>query len=198
VSGLIEGRDGFLYGTAPSGGRDLPGFPSPHGTVYRISKSGVFTVLRSFTRTDGSRPLAAVMQNTDGLLYGSTSLGGTSGLGVLFSMEPVVSTPVPLPTLAQLGFSPYSVVGGQGSTGTIWLHGPAPAGGAVVTLSSSSGVVSVPPTMTVPYGAWTASFAVSTTPVGQTRTVVITASYNNGSVSGDLIVTRSGNIIPSS
>jgi uncharacterized repeat protein (TIGR03803 family) len=191
LSGLIEGRDGFLYGTAPSGGRDLPGFPSSSGVVYRMDKTGAFTVLRSFSGLDGRRPLAAPVLGADGLLYGSTSLGGASGLGVLFRMEPVVSTPVPLPTLAQLAFSPSNVVGGQSSTGALWLRGPAPSGGAVVTLSSSSSaVVSVPATVTVPAGAWTASFSASTTHVKKTKTATITASYNGGSVSANLTVTR--------
>jgi uncharacterized repeat protein (TIGR03803 family) len=191
VSGLIEGRDGFLYGTTPSGGRDLLGLPSSNGVVYRMDKSGAFTVLRSFSGPDGRKPLAALVQGTDGLLYGSTSLGGTLDLGTLFRMEAVVSTPVALPTLAQLAFSPSSVLGGQSSTGTIWLSGPAPSGGAVVTLSSGSpDVVSVPPKVTVPAGAWTASFSVSTTRVKKTKAVTIKASYNGGSVSAKLTVTR--------
>jgi uncharacterized repeat protein (TIGR03803 family) len=131
------------------------------------------------------------MQGVDGMLYGSTSLGGTSGLGVLFRMAPVVSTPTPLPTLAQLAFDPSSIVGGKSSTGTIWLRGPAPSGGAVVALSSSApDVASVPATMTVPAGAWTASFTVSTKRVKKTKTVDITASYNGSSVSAKLTVTR--------
>jgi uncharacterized repeat protein (TIGR03803 family) len=191
VSGLIEGRDGFLYGTAPSPGRYPPVAQSSSGVVYRMDKSGAFTVLHSFSGPDGFRPLAGLMQGVDGLLYGSTSLGGTSGLGVLFRMAPVVSTLTPLPTLAQLAFDPLSVVGGQSSTGTIWLRGPAPSGGAVVTLSTGSpAVVSVPATMTVPSGAWTASFAVSTKRVKQTKTVTIKASYNGSSVSAKLTVTR--------
>lgn len=191
VSGLIEGRDGFLYGTAPSGGRDPAVAPSPHGVVYRISKSGTFTVLRSFSGLDGRRPLAALMQGVDGLLYGSTSLGGPSGLGVLFSMEPAVSTPAPLPSLAQLAFDPYTVVGGQTSTGTVWLRGPAPSSGAVVTLSTNvPAAVVVPATMTLPAGAWTGSFTVTTNRVKRTRTVGVTASYNGSSVLAKLTVTR--------
>jgi uncharacterized repeat protein (TIGR03803 family) len=190
VTGLIEGRDGFLYGTAPSGGRDLPGFPSSEGVVYRMDKSGGFTVLRTFTGQDGRRPLAALMQGLDGLLYGSTALGGASGLGVLFRMETVVSTPVPLPTLLELAFSPSNVVGGQVSTGWVTLGGPAPSGGAVITLSGGSPIASVPATMTVPAGAWRASFAVSTTPVKKARTMTITASYNGSSISTRLTVTR--------
>jgi uncharacterized repeat protein (TIGR03803 family) len=127
----------------------------------------------------------------DGLLYGSTAIGGASGLGVLFRMEPVVSTPVPLPGLAQLAFSPSSLAGGQTSTGTLWLRGPAPSGGAVVALSSNApAVASLPATVTIPAGAWTASFAVSTKRPAKSRTVGITASYNGVSVSAKLTVTR--------
>jgi hypothetical protein len=60
-----------------------------------------------------------------------------------------------------------------------------------VTLSSSSSaVVSVPATVTVPAGAWAASFAASTTRVKRTKTVTIQATYNGGSVSAKLTVTR--------
>jgi hypothetical protein len=45
-------------------------------------------------------------------------------------------------------------------------------------------------TVTVPAGAWTASFSVSTTRVKKTRTVTMEASYNGGSASARLTVTR--------
>ena len=37
LSGLIEGRDGFLYGTTPSGGQ--PVTASRYGVVYRMDKA---------------------------------------------------------------------------------------------------------------------------------------------------------------
>jgi uncharacterized repeat protein (TIGR03803 family) len=190
VSGLIEGRDGFLYGTAPIGGQPVTS-SSRRGVVYRMDKAGSVTVMHTFTGPDGYAPRAALVQGADGGLFGSTIVGGTLGLGVLFRVEPSVSTPVPLPTLAQLAFSSATVVSGQSSTGSIWLNGPAPSGGAVITLSSSSAaVVLVPATVTVPAGARTDSFAVSTTRVKTTRTVTIKASYNSSAVSAKLTVTR--------
>jgi hypothetical protein len=51
-------------------------------------------------------------------------------------------------------------------------------------------VASIPASVTVPAGAWTASFAVSTKRVTKTRTVGVTASYNGASVSAKLTVTR--------
>ena len=68
------------------------------------------------------------------------------------------------PILSLLALNPTSVVGGlQSSTGTVTLSGPAPAGGAQVTLSSSNtAVASVPSSATVPAGATSATFTVTT------------------------------------
>jgi uncharacterized repeat protein (TIGR03803 family) len=190
VSGLIEGRDGFLYGTAPIGGQ--PVTASRYGVVYRMDKAGTVTVLHTFTGPDGSRPLAALAQGADGQLYGSTVVGGAFGLGVLFRVDRAdPAGPAPLPTLTGLTLAPFGVVGGESSNGTVTLGGPAPSGGAVVALSSStSSVASVPATVTVSGGATSASFVVSTKPVKRTRTTTITASYNSSSVSTALTVTR--------
>jgi uncharacterized repeat protein (TIGR03803 family) len=189
-SGLIEGRDGFLYGTTPSGGQ--PVTASRYGVVYRMDKAGTVTVLHTFTGPDGSTPWAALAQGADGQLYGSTVVGGAFGLGVLFRVDPAApAPPAPLPTLTGLMLAPSGVVGGQSSTGTVTLGGPAPSGGAVVALSSSSSsLASVPATVTVPAGSTSASFVVSTQPVKRTKATTITASYNSGSVSTTVTVTR--------
>src|SRR5919109_5060632 len=72
-------------------------------------------------------------------------------------------TPSLLPTVSSLTLNPTSVVGGvQSSTGTVTLSGPAPAGGAQVTLSSSNGSASVPASVTVPGGSSSATFTVNT------------------------------------
>jgi hypothetical protein len=60
----------------------------------------------------------------------------------------------------------------------------------VTVSSSNSSVVSVPAAVTVPAGATSASFAVSTDRVKRTQTVTIKASYNGGSVSATLTLTR--------
>jgi uncharacterized repeat protein (TIGR03803 family) len=188
VSGLIEGRDGFLYGTAPIGGQPVTS-PSRHGVVYRMDKAGAVTVMHTFAGPDGYKPLAALVQGADGGLYGSTVVGGIFGLGLLFGID--TTAPTQLPTLTGLTLNPLSVVGGRTSTGTVTLGGPAPSGSALVSLSSSnSSVASVPATVTVPAGATIASFAVSTKSVKRTKTSSIEASYNGGSVSATLTITR--------
>jgi uncharacterized repeat protein (TIGR03803 family) len=95
VSGLIEGRDGFLYGTAPVGG--LPVTGTRYGVVYRMDKAGAVTVLHTFSGPDGIQPTAALVQGADGALYGSTIVGGAFGLGVLFASTSRRRRPRPHP-----------------------------------------------------------------------------------------------------
>jgi len=81
---LVEGTDGFLYGTTlVDGGNGL-------GTVFKLSKTGTITLLHSFCNTidchDGANP-AFIMQAIDGNFYGVT--GPTNPpTSVLFRMSP--------------------------------------------------------------------------------------------------------------
>ncbi len=90
-AGLIQGRDGNFYGTATAGGQDNVG-----GTVFKITPGGTFTTFYSFCSQrdsqdyclDGNYPLAAVLQGSDGNLYGTTSRGGTNHAGTAFKISP--------------------------------------------------------------------------------------------------------------
>jgi hypothetical protein len=73
--------------------------------------------------------------------------------------------------------NPSQVVGGSSSTGTVTMSAPAPANGAVVSLSSASGAVSVPGSVTVSQGASSANFGITTSPVGAQTLTSISASY---------------------
>src|SRR6266446_5301713 len=93
------------------------------------------------------------------------------------------------PTLTSLTLSPSSVVGGPlgSSTGTVTLNGPAPAGGAQVTLSSSDpSVASAPASVTVPAGATSATFTVNTSIVVVSTTVTVSGSFNSTTQSATL------------
>jgi hypothetical protein len=84
--------------------------------------------------------------------------------------------------VASLGVSPSSVVGGQSSTGTVTLSGPAAAGGAVVILASANAnVVGVPLSASVAAGATSVSFPIATSAVTVSTLVGITASYGGSS-----------------
>jgi predicted secreted protein len=80
-------------------------------------------------------------------------------------------------TMTSISASPPAVSGGSLVGMSVNLQGPAPAGGAVVSLSSSSPAVVVPPTMTVPQDFWSGSIPLTTTSVPAVTTATITA-YN--------------------
>jgi uncharacterized repeat protein (TIGR03803 family) len=79
----LQASDGNLYGTTGGGGS------TGQGTVYKLTTSGVLTILHSFEWTDGAVPISRLIQGSDGALYGSTLLGGATppkGLGVVFKI----------------------------------------------------------------------------------------------------------------
>ncbi len=69
--GLVEGGDGYLYGTTISGGL------SNYGVVFKISKTGQFQKLHDFCATspcsEGTNPVGSLVLGTDGNFYGTTS-----------------------------------------------------------------------------------------------------------------------------
>jgi hypothetical protein len=82
------------------------------------------------------------------------------------------------------------VLGGVSTTATVSLNGPAPTGGAVVTLASSDPSTTVPATVTVAGGATVSpAFTVATTVVATTTTVTISATYNGATAMATLTVT---------
>ena len=129
---LIEGADGFLYGTASAGG--LNG----NGTIFKVARTPGSTpiTLVEFTGTTtgekrGAKPLG-LTPGKDGLLYGVTEAGGAFGnSGTLFKMTAagVITTlgdfgsPSTPSTAPKTPRSPLV----QGRDGT--LYGTATAGG---------------------------------------------------------------------
>jgi uncharacterized repeat protein (TIGR03803 family) len=77
TASLMQAKDGWLYGSTSSGG-SFGG-----GTIFRITTSGDFELLYSFSGDDGVVP-GALVEATDGWLYGTTSSGGVSNYGTLF------------------------------------------------------------------------------------------------------------------
>ena len=80
--GLVKGTDGNFYGTTEFGGANNK------GTVFKITPSGILTILHSFTGSDGQDPTAGLIQASDGNFYGTTSIGGNGPGGTVFRITP--------------------------------------------------------------------------------------------------------------
>ena len=83
-AGLVLDTKGNLYGTTYSGGA------KKRGTVFEVSPSGTETVLHSFSAkgTDGYAPVAGLILDAKGNLYGTTLSGGANGGGTVFQVTP--------------------------------------------------------------------------------------------------------------
>jgi uncharacterized repeat protein (TIGR03803 family) len=78
--------NGNLYGTTSSFG-DLS-CSSLCGTVFELAVTGVLTVLHTFSGgADGGWPLAGLVMDPAGNLYGTTFLGGAFNHGVVFGIK---------------------------------------------------------------------------------------------------------------
>jgi uncharacterized repeat protein (TIGR03803 family) len=81
-AGVIRDSAGNLYGTTSAGGA------SNAGVVFKVDPAGHETVLYSFTGgADGASPLAGVIRDPAGNLYGTAAFGGTAALGVVFKVD---------------------------------------------------------------------------------------------------------------
>jgi hypothetical protein len=93
------------------------------------------------------------------------------------------------PSLKSLTISPATISGGAQPQGIVMLNGQAPAGGAVVSLSSNSPSVSPPAAVTVEPGSFSASFPIPTSGVTANTTATVTASYNGASSQAQVTLT---------
>jgi hypothetical protein len=167
-----------LNGLAPSAGAVVT-LSSSDPTVASVPPSVTVaagtTVSPTFTITT-----TAVATQTSVTI--SATYNGTTKTAILT---------VDAPQVVSLRLSPASVKGGRSTTNnTVTLNGPAPAGGAAVTLTSGDpAVAAVPATVTVAAGATSATFKITTTAVTSNTVVSITATYGGGSKAANLTVT---------
>ena len=110
----------------------------------------------------------------------TATLNGASA-SAQFTLQP--------PSLKSLTISPATISGGAQPQGIVMLNGQAPAGGAVVSLSSNSPFVSPPAAVTVAAGSFSASFPISTSGVTANTTATVTASYNGGASQAQVTLT---------
>jgi len=114
AGGVIRDKAGNLYGTAADGGNlNSTCVDSQCGTAFELDTTGHYTVLYSFCSatncTDGDEPVAGLIQDSAGNLFGTTIFGGNSNSNCSL-----------------------------GSCGTVFELVPGGGGGPTVTLSPTS------------------------------------------------------------
>ena len=133
-AGLIRDAAGNLYGTTRQGGARCGTFGC--GTVFKLSPTGTEKVLYSFSGgRDGGNPVAGLVRDTAGNLYGATNGGGATstcnapyGCGVVFKLSPTGAETVLHRFNGADGASPYAGFLVLDTAGN--LYGTTNAGGA--------------------------------------------------------------------
>jgi hypothetical protein len=179
-------------GTNSQGTVTLSSAAPAGGTVVNLSSSNtaVVTVPTSVTVPAGSTSATFTASTSNVSFQTLVSITASSGRATESATLKVNPAPAPV-TLVSLALSPTSVKGGNTSQGTVTLSSFAPASGTLVTLASSNtGVATVPASVTVPAGATSATFTISTNKVSSSTSVGITASAGGVTRTAPLTVTR--------
>ena len=157
---LIMDGAGNLYGTTFYGGSTSTCAPYSCGTVFKLDTSNAFTTLYSFgaSPTDGVNPIAGLIFDSAGNLYGTTrdgggtscpNLAGPGGCGAVFKLAlsstftPPTTSCLVLNLVQNVPLAPVTMTasGGVGGTYTFTANGLPPG----ITISSS-GILSGTPT----------------------------------------------------
>ncbi len=163
---LTRGPGNVIYGMASYGGQN------GDGTIFKITTSGTFTVLYTFSalnangnNPDGAYPLRALVVGKDGSLYGTTRLGGpntclfTHGCGVAWMIDTKGNFKVIHPFTATEGHAASMLLGMDG-----YLYGCA-----------------VWPATSLPAGPLPSGILYRMTPSGQNFDVLYAFSQTNSS-----------------
>jgi hypothetical protein len=96
------------------------------------------------------------------------------------------------PSLNSVVLTPATISGGAQAGAIVMLNGQAPAGGAVVDLTSDSASAMPPALATVPAGSSSVSVGFPTNPVAANTLANISAGWNGTSVQSQLMLTPQG------
>jgi uncharacterized protein (TIGR03437 family) len=188
IAALIQGTDGNFYGTTSMGG----GYGQ--GSIFKITPSGAFTNLYSFgltpTFSDGTTPSAALVQGSDGNLYGTTEYGGINGGdGTIFQITTSGTLKTIYTFTGSEGEYPTDLIqGGDGSLYGIATGGGSKLFGSIFKLALGSSTTTPPSFTGVTNGA---SFQTGIAPnswitIFGTSLASVTDSWSNAIVNGAL------------
>ena len=173
LSNLVQASDGNFYGTTAGGGAN------GDGTIYEVTSTGGYNLLYSFTDgTDGSSPVGALTQASDGNLYGTTA--GTNGeSGTVFRLNNGLAAPIPRPLFlsqSNAAVGDTILIKGDNFVGTTAVSFTG-ANGALIPSSSFSALSKTDLQAVVPAGAMTGVvYVTANSQTGTTPTALIVAT----------------------
>jgi uncharacterized repeat protein (TIGR03803 family) len=155
LTALIQATDGNFYGTTSGVGYKGACSGNNCGSIFQLTPDGTLTTLHSFDKTDGMNPAAALVQGTDGNIYGTTNgFVGQHLYGTVFQLS--------------MGLAPFvkTVPAGAYTHTQVLILGTNLTGATSVTFSGKTAVFTVvSPTeiqATVPGNATTGTVEVVT------------------------------------
>jgi hypothetical protein len=152
-------------------------------TVALSSSNPAASVPASVTIAAGATNATFTVTTSAVTVNTALTISATSG-----TVASTAALTVRAATFTALTRSPTAVVEGDPSTGTVTFSGPAPAGGATLTLSSNNAAATVPASVTVPAGATSATFPISTSAVTAGVNATISATYGATTRSATLAI----------
>ncbi|HRI43743.1 MAG TPA: S8 family peptidase [Fimbriimonadaceae bacterium] len=164
--------------------------PAPSGgtLVTLSSNNAAATVPSSITVPEGSNTAQFTVNTHQPASTQICQITGTAG-GQNRSANLTVN-PAPVITLRDFRLSNYSVLGGSGLYGYVYLQQAAPPGGVIVTITKNGGGLNVivPTTAFIPAGTNFARIVIATAPVQSVITSDISAVYGSQSIMRTLTV----------
>ena len=130
VAGLVAANDGNFYGSTDQGYRDGTAL---WGVIFKITKTGKYSVLYRFDYTHGATPYSTAVQHTNGNLYGTTYEGGIENGGAFYSFAMGLKPFVFLMTNSGTPGQTVQLLGQGLNTATSVMFGSGSAGFAVVS-----------------------------------------------------------------
>jgi acid phosphatase len=190
LSSLSLNPTSVIGGGTSQGTATLTSAASAGGAVVQLSSGNttVATVPASASVAAGATSATFTVNTNPVSTSTVVTISGTYG-GTTRTVSLTVSPGSPPPTMSAVTLANTSLTGGNTTQGTVALTGAAPSGGAVVTLSSSNtAAATVPVSVTVAAGATSATFTVSTAPVGSSANATISGTYGGASRTASLSV----------
>jgi uncharacterized repeat protein (TIGR03803 family) len=170
-AGVILDSTGNIYGTTNQGGKYSGSCENSNeatpacGTVFELKVSGTsyaYKLLWSFNAFDGAAPVASLLLNSSGELFGTTLGGGSYGGGTVFAVNPVSDA-----TTTTLASSPNPSISGETVTftATVSSSAGAPPDGVIVNFMKGTTLLGTGTTSGGSATFMTSSLAVGTSAV---------------------------------